>query len=197
MVFDAKDINTITDSYTGLGETGEVMVVALRGSDTVMLLNTLRHENSSSPRELPLADASEAVQKVLSGESGVIEESEDYLGEKVWAATRYLPDFKWGIVVKINATEEELRAESLADSMFDIGIALSAFAIIGGILLGFYFAQPVRDLAVLISRIRQGETELRSPIKGDDELAYLSESLNELLEHMQGVGPPEDTSHDV
>ena len=95
IAFDANDLNTVTDDYTGLGETGEVLLVALLDNDTVMVLNSLRHRESMQSRLIPLADTSQVVQNVLAGESRVfIDGFKDYRGEKVWAATRYLKDFK-------------------------------------------------------------------------------------------------------
>ncbi len=193
IVFDTDDLDTVTDDYTGLGETGEVVLVALRDNDTVIVLNSPRHIGSMQSRIIPLAETSEVVQTVLSGESRVfLDGFNDYRGEKVWAATRFLPEFNWGLIVKVDASEEGLRADALLDAMFDIGIALSAFAIIGGTFMGFYLARPIHELAVLVGRVRAGETNLRASFDGDDEIAYLAESLNELLDHVRAGSPPED-----
>lgn len=185
VAFNTSDLQAATSDHTGLGETGEIMVISTQDNENAILLNPRRHHLEIMPRVVPISSTSEVVQKVLQGESGIyIDSYEDYRGQQVWAATRYLPEVEWGLVVKVDTTEEELRAGSLLGAMFDIGIALSAFAIIGGTLLGFYLARPIHELAVLVERVRKGETNLRAEFEGDDEIAYLAESLNELLDHV-------------
>lgn len=185
IVFDADDLNTVTSNYTGLGETGEVMLVALRNDDTVMVLNSLRHRDSLESREFPLAVASVAVRNVLSGKSGIFADGfKDYRGEQVWAATRFLPAFNWGLVVKVDVSEESQASDTLLADMFDIGVSLSAFAILCGTLLGFYLARPIHEFEVLVRRVLAGETTLRADAEGDDEIAYLAESLNDLLDNL-------------
>ena len=194
VVFDADDLEQVASNYTGLGETGEVVVVTSTGGKT-LVLNRLRHAAElTSPGEIPESQVSKPVARALAGESDVfIENVVDYRGEPVWAATRYLPESGWGLLVKVDASEESERADYLRDTMFDIAIALSAFAIIGGTLLGFYLARPIHDLALLVQRIRQGERDLRAEVSGDDEIAYLGESVNELVDYLQANeidGPP-------
>lgn len=187
IVFDANDLDRVASNYTGLGETGEVIVVTRTKNDKVLVLNRLRHESQlAGPGEILVSQMSDPVSRVLAGESDIfIENAIDYRGERVWAATRYMAELGWGLVVKVDASEEGERANFLRDTMFDIALALSAFAIIGGTLLGFYLARPIHDLAVLVERMRHGELDLRASLEGDDEIAYLGESVNALLDHLQ------------
>lgn len=189
IVFDAFGIESVTDNFTGLGETGEVIITMMEDDDTVLILNPLRHLPDDYDASMPLADVSDAIRQSLSpdAQQGFVE-STDYRGVDVWTATRHMPGMGWGMVVKVDAAEEERRAVTLRDSLFDIAMALSAFAIVGGTMLGFYLARPIHDLAVLVERVRHGDTDLRAEVKGDDEIAYLADSVNELLDHFQ----PED-----
>ncbi len=197
VVFDANDLDQVASNYTGLGETGEVVVVTRTSNDKVLVLNRLRHSaDLIGPGEIPDSQMSDPVTRVLAGESGIfVKDAIDYRGEEVLAATRYLAELGWGLVVKIDNSEEDKRATYLRDTMFDIALALSAFAIIGGTLLGFYLARPIHDLALLVERIRHGERDLRATVEGDDEIAYLGESLNALVDYMQesqAAAPPQD-----
>lgn len=186
VVIDAGDLFSVTGNYTGLGETGEAMVVMRTGDDPVVVLNPLRHSSEKSPEGDGFDGASADVRAVLEGRETVFTQHvEDYRGVDVWSATRFVPGLEWGLIVKIDAAEEEQRASELRDALVDISLALSAFAIIGGTLLGFYLARPIQELAEVVERMRKGETHLRANTRGDDEIAYLAESLNELMDHLQ------------
>ncbi|MBD3647685.1 MAG: HAMP domain-containing protein [Pseudomonadales bacterium] len=183
VVIDASDLLSVTGNYTGLGETGEAMVVMRTNDSSVMVLNPLRHQADET---YDFDHSAEDVQAVLEGREMVFTRNvEDYRGVNIWSATRFVPGLEWGLIVKIDADEEEKRASELRDALVDISLALSAFAIIGGTLLGLYLARPIHQLAETVERMRKGETHLRANTRGDDEIAYLAESLNELMDNLQ------------
>ncbi|MDZ7684677.1 MAG: HAMP domain-containing protein [Gammaproteobacteria bacterium] len=184
VVFDAFAVESVGDNYTGLGETGEVIVTMMEDEDRVLILNSLRHQTDKQDLSMPLDDASPAIRQSLSADAPQEWlESTDYRDVEVLAATRHMARMGWGLVVKVDVAEESARAIELRDALFDIAMALSAFAIVGGTMLGFYLARPIHDLAVMVERVRHGETQLRIDVTGDDEIAYLADSVNELLDH--------------
>ena len=186
LIVDARDLFDVTGDYTGLGETGEAFVVMRKDNDMLQVLNPLRHQAEGHIGEQRMGDASDDLRQVFSsGDEVATEERIDYRGERVWSATRNFPELGWGLVVKVDVSEEGKRAQALQESLFDIAIALSAFAIIGGAFLGFYLARPIHELAVIVEKMRHGESGLRAEVKGDGEIAYLAESLNEFLDHLE------------
>lgn len=184
LIVNASDVFDVTGDYTGLGETGEAFLV-MKDDGKIRVLNPLRHEVVGFDGLSPVADATGDLRAVFSTEDDALIEQQDYRGEQVWLATRFIEKLGWGLVVKVDVAEEEMRAKKLREALFDIAIALSAFAIIGGALLGYYLARPIQELTDVVSRMRHGESGLRMEVKGDDEIAYLAESLNEFLNYVE------------
>jgi HAMP domain-containing protein len=182
-VFRADAINAVTDDFTGLGETGEAYVVAAAPAEQYVILNSLRHDPGRMLRTGPLAEATPDARAALVGYEAVLEEPvEDYRGKRVLAATRSLSELGWGIVVKVDVDEEHQRAVRLLDMLTDLGLSIGALTILGGTLLGFHLARPIRQLAHIVDLARHGDIDLRAPEKGDDEVAFLARSINELLD---------------
>ncbi len=142
---DGGELLNVTGNRGGLGETGETLIVGRDESGIVRALTPLRHppEDGSVPEQI-----GDPARRALAGEEGeFVEGMVDYRGEPVWAATRYLPETQWGLVVKFDAAEEVAPIAELRSDLTELGVALAAFAILLGIVAGFRFAKPIHDLA--------------------------------------------------
>jgi HAMP domain-containing protein len=181
VVFGADDLDTMTSDYTGLGQTGEVIIIVRDAADRAARVNRLRYAEATGSAAQDLsalaARASEVDHRVF--------EATDYRGKIVWAATRSIADPPWTVIVKLDEAEELARPMKLRRAMIDLGLALSAFSILGGTLLGFYLAAPIRRLTEVVERIRGGERELRANVDASDEVGFLSIAFNELIEDLQ------------
>ena len=176
----------MTGNYTGLGDTGESMLVKAADDNMVMVLNPLRHDPGGSFRKQDLALISPDIKAALEAREDTLTENIlDYRGVQVWAVTRFLPQLEWGLVVKVDAAEEEALADILKNTLIDIALALSAFAIIGGALIGLHLARPIHELVEVVRRVRDGDLSARADTRGDDETAYLAENLNDFVIHLE------------
>lgn len=183
VVIDVTNVEAIARNYRGLGETGETLIVGEDEAGTVVLLHALRHMK----HQPEWANPPDYIEAAISGNARTFtEDVVDYRDREVWVATRYVPPVDWGLVVKVDAEEETARARELREDMIDLGLALGAFAVVGGTMLGFYLARPIRDLAHAVERIKQGERSLRLDDSADDEVGLLAEALNELLDKQLG-----------
>jgi hypothetical protein len=178
------EIEHVTGDYTGLEQTGETYVVTRAGEGRVLFLNPLRHDGATREhRRLGSERVEPHVEAALGGREAVfLGDTRDYRGELVWAATRTLPETGWGLVVKIDASEVHQESDALRHMLRDLSLSLAAFAIVGGTLLGLYLARPIRELAEVVGRIRDGEVDLRADPRGEDEVGFLGRAINELLD---------------
>lgn len=175
VVMVASELQALAGNYHGLGETGETLVVAESESGEHILLHHPRHGDLGPIWADPpwyITEAVDGVEQVLT--EGVY----DYRNEEVWVATRSLEEPRWGLAIKIDADEEEARALELREQMIDVGLAVGAFAVVGGTLLGFYLARPIRELTRVIERVHHGETHVRANANSEDEIGFLAEVLN-------------------
>lgn len=181
VIIDVTNVEAIAKNYRGLGDTGETMIIGRDQFGTLVLLHALRHLDMQPDWQPP----PDYIQAAVTGVARTYtEDVTDYREQEVWAATRYLPDVNWGLVVKVDAEEETERARELREDMIDLGLALGAFAVVGGTMLGFYLARPIRDLAQAVERIKLGEHSLRLDDSADDEVGLLAMALNELLDQL-------------
>ena len=95
----------IFKDYSGLGSSGETMVV-MRNGDEMTFVAPPRHEPDAAfkYRVKIGSDRSTAMQKAVQGERGY-GEAIDYRGLPVAAAWSYLPSYRWGMVVKQDTDE--------------------------------------------------------------------------------------------
>ena len=184
--FNAQELVELTQSFRGLGETGETLIVLPVDGAEPRILRSERPLPGQEPGPVRLERLDDPAGLAISGTEAVVSRGlVDYRGEAVWAATRYLPEVGWGLVVKFDADEERAPIIEFRRDLTRLGLSLSAFAILLGILLGFRFAKPIHDLAAVADRVRAGELDARAPTARQDEIGLLARTFNEMTEELE------------
>lgn len=186
----------IAGNYGGLGETGEMLLVAEFEEGEVTVLGPLRHRETVRLPVVPKSEVSEAVRMAVEGEDGFFDGMPDYRGVPVWAAVRGMPQFPVGLVVKVDEEEELAPVRELRSRLLRVGLSVAALAILTGALVGALLARPIRDLREVVRGIRDGNTDLRADTSGEDEVSFLAESFNKLMDDVHGA-VPDDGSEGV
>jgi HAMP domain-containing protein len=182
----AQELVEVTWLYTGLGQTGETLLARRLEDGSALILNPLRHDPHASLSRRVSPDAlADPILQAVEGHQDVFREGAlDYRGREVWAATRYLDEFGWGLVVKVDAEEEMAPVRELGQTLWRLALSLSAFAILAGTVLGMLFARPIRELADVARRVHEGELDLRASERGNDEVTLLARTFNEVTQKL-------------
>lgn len=177
----AEQVYGLVNNYTGLGSTGEILLVRKHGED-ILLLNPLRNAQQLSFQYLDAAKAEGTpMQTALKGDSGS-GHAVDYWGRDVFAAWTHLPRTDWGLVVKMD--EEELLAPAASLRQLSLFIGISTFIVVlaAAIIVSSSITQPITALTSIASRIAKGDLtpfELEGP---KNEIGILGQAL-EIMRH--------------
>lgn len=200
----------ITGDYSweeeGLGKTGETYLVGpdflLRSRTRFMYedpkgtlarlkalgrpTRVLRRIEQTSTLVLNLEVRTEAVERALRGEEGVVE-GRDYRGVPVIASYGPidLEGVRWAIVSEME------RAEALAPiTAYGRDVLKYAVAIVLGvtslaIFLSHWLARPLLRLTKGARRVSAGEVDVQIPVTGRDELGELAEAFNGMVRSLK------------
>ncbi len=170
---------------TGLGLSGEVAFARQDGagalyttplkyrSDAAMKLR-LNHQQL---KRTPMFDA-------LSGASGE-GVKQDYRGQSVVAAWRYLPELEWGMVVKVDADEVFVSIHQQHTLMLQTLFGLLLFAGLLAYYFGRQISRPLEGMARTVDEIARGGLDKRVDESAPGELGLFARAFNRMAENLQ------------
>jgi signal transduction histidine kinase/DNA-binding NarL/FixJ family response regulator len=166
----------------GLGLTGETVVGARVEAGGIEIQGPLRLA-AAGWKEARLVEADQGLgvplARALRGERG-IGFAKDYRGRQVLAAWRYLPSFRWGMVVKMDVAETLAGVERLRVLGLGIGAVAGLFGLLGAILVARGVAEPLKDLQEATEALSKGEFQPPLAVDGSAEITELARSFNQM-----------------
>jgi signal transduction histidine kinase len=181
---DNKGVSEFMKDYQGLGKTGEIMAVAKMGNEVVFIAPLRFDPQAAFKRRVAIGSKEgHVIQKVAEGESGS-GISVDYRGKKVMMVWRYLPSFRWGIVVKMDTSEVFSSADRLRNNLLKISLALLALVIVMAVLIARSVSGPIKDLTRVSGTIAGGDLSARAEVNAKDEIGELAQSLNQMTDKL-------------
>jgi len=184
---DTQHIYQVAMDSTGLGASGETALAKLTGAGEAVFVAPLRRDpHAAMQRKIDLNTTAVPMRYALSGQRGngiAI----DYAGRRIVAAWRYLPELRWGMVVKMDADEAFAPLYQQRKNLLE---ALLALAVLGGF-VAFYFGRQMvmrlRNFAQNADEIAQGDLSKRVDESGADEIGALGRAFNRMTEKLQAL----------
>ena len=173
-------------NVNALGRTGEFFIAKKTPENKALLIyplvieeDTILQKTISMEREnIPI------VQALMKNQDNFLNLVNDQ-NEPVLAATGYIEEVEWGIVANIN------KSEIFSSLQFSVLILIFVIAVISiavvliSILLSQTIARPIKEMVDVSNQITQGNLNIRSEIKTNDELNILSNSFNDMIESLE------------
>lgn len=177
---DNDTILSMTQDYSGLGDTGEIILVKKNKNGDAIPITPLRFNKNAAFSTYWPQDSSFPANQALKGTEAIFSNATDYRGKEIFAATRYINDGDWGMVVKIDKDEALSPLTQLRNTL-SLQFLVVAVAIF---FLSRYFAQfltkPILSLQETAENLSKGQLSARANIYGNDELGELAKTFNQM-----------------
>ncbi len=177
----ADNVTDLAADYSGLGRTGETLLARRTGENHVVYIAPLRFDPEAALRRpVDLASGDLPMAAALEGRENLIPDGLDYRGRRVLAATRFLPAYNLGLVVKLDRDEAFAPMVELRHTLMLV-TGLSALLVFTlSIPVGRTLSGPILDLAEVARRVSSGDFTQRAEARGVDEIGDLARGFNSM-----------------
>lgn len=175
-----EEVYKFINAYGGLGQTGE-LIIAIRDGNDALVVVPLRHDPEAAFKErIPLGSKqSIAIQRAVLGQNdaGIVI---DHRGDETIAAWRYLPTFRWGMVVKVNTAEAFAPIVQQRNVIVGLGGITLILIGLATVVVTRSISNPIVKLTHLVTSIAEGNLDQQVPVTAQDELGQLGSAFNQM-----------------
>jgi len=177
----------VLSDTTGLGTTGEVLA-AERIGQTARITSPLRHNpNAAFQLTIPLADEDARGARLASSGSRGDGQFPDYRGETVSAAWCYLPSYRWGLVVKQDATEAFALVSLQRTAFISLLVITGCIVTMVALFVARSISEPINHAVELARRVAAGDLSTTMQIETRGETALLIEALQTMTTDLRSL----------
>lgn len=179
-----NDLLSLAREYTGLGETGE-MLLAEKNGDHIKFLTPLRFDpHAALRRKMLLSNNNMAIIQAFEGKERLLTDATDYRGQRVFASIRNLENSDWAMVIKIDRAEALAPVQALKRQLLGVLCVLLVFSVILSLWASRTVTRPLNRLTSIASRVGAGDFSQRfEPITKDD-IGQFGKALNETIQNL-------------
>ncbi|OQX20670.1 MAG: hypothetical protein BWK76_00440 [Desulfobulbaceae bacterium A2] len=186
---DVSDYLEVTQDYTGLGETGETLLVGPGSGGDSVYLTPLRFDAQAILRQVAISD--QAGGPVASPLSPALRNGvrlcRDYRAEPVLAGSAEIGSSGWLVVVKIDEAEALSPLSAIRNTQFAIvGVSL-LLALLAVVVLAGAIVRPLTRLTGLVQVIAGGDLAAKAEPSRVREIDILATGFNTMTERLLGA----------
>jgi methyl-accepting chemotaxis protein WspA len=173
--------------YSGLGETGETMVVMRSGEELTFVAPPRNQPDAAFKYRVRLgSEKSTAMQKAVQGQRGY-GEAIDYHGKPIVAAWSYLPSYRWGMVVKQDIEEAFalVYKQRLVVAFLLMATVLTVTVVV--LWLARTITRPIREAALVTDRVASGDLTVTCNGQAPGEAGLLLQAIRKMIQDLRSL----------
>lgn len=172
VVFRVDDLTAIVQDYTGLGNTGETVVIEGDSANALSLFPLRKETGTALEQSLGSLE--------MASHIGQTYQATDYDGQRVVITTRSLGSVDWIMGVKIDTSEAYASLMLLRNSLITIFIVSLVAIILVALAMTRSITSPLLKIVKTSRAIGEGDMSARSDVARKDEIGILSDSINKM-----------------
>jgi signal transduction histidine kinase len=159
----ASNFFTAFQNNEGLAQTGEFYVAEKDKNGDALLISPLRNISDTSLNFKVSKNETDSpiIQATILKKEKIITDAQDYRGEPVLSATRYIKAADWGLVVKIDKKEAFASLDNLKYLIIFTGTIIGFLIIIASLVLGKSITKPIINLRNASKEIANGNLDVK------------------------------------
>ena len=177
-------IEQLIQDWPNRGETGETLLVRREGDKLIFLNNTRHLSDTALKMSIPVKSVVPESFMLDAMEEGITE-AFDYRGVGVLLAFRYIPQLKWGLIVKQDTSEAFMPIMELKNQVITLAIVSVVIIVIIVFILAHGITHPILQLVQGANAIGKGILGHRILIKSRDEVGILASEFNRMAEKLE------------
>ncbi len=191
--FTVERVLAILADYTGLGDTGE-LVLGVQEGGRIVMLGPARHGAGLELKRVLSDGPGEgvALRRAAVGQRGFLEDYRDYRGVRTLAAYMPVPSGNYFLVAKMDKSEALAPVYWLAVWGAIGGMAVILLGLASSVGFARVLVRPIRALDRATQAISGGDFTHRVPVFGTDETGHLAESFNHMVRRIREITASRD-----
>ena len=182
-----QQVFRVFKNFSGLGETGETMVVMRVGEELTFVAPPRYEPDAAFKYQVRMgSDRASAMQKAVKGQRGY-GEAIDYRGKPVIAVWSYLPSYRWGMVVKQDLDEAfaliYLQRSVVAFLLGATVVIVTAVAL----WLARTITRPIREAARAAERVADGDLTATCEGRAPGEAGTLLQAIRKMIADLRSL----------
>ncbi len=173
VIFRIDDIVAAVQDYTGLGTTGETVVVEKDSQGNAISLLPLRFDTDAA-----LHTNLNSLHIFDNVNGSAYTEAHDYRNHSVIIVSRSIGFADWVMATKIDSAEALAPTVQLQNALIGIALASSLVIFFVAIYFARFFTGPILRIAKTSKQIGQGDFSAHIDLKRSDEIGALGDSIN-------------------
>jgi signal transduction histidine kinase len=175
-----RELYSVINDDTGLGETGETVVATRIGNEAVAVAPFRHNPDAAFQVRIPIGSPDyPSLQKALGGARGSGMYT-DYRDKQVIGSWTYIPSFRWGMVVKQDASEAlSLIGQQRTATLWLLALMMPPIIILA-LIVARSITRPIQLAVGIAEKVASGDLETKFKITNHDETGQLLAAIQSM-----------------